>query len=191
MKKVFIYLEYLFDWIFLLLLYAVSLVTVLPFTTFFATSVAYFDRRLDSRSLKVMWTSFRENQKLYLQFGLVTTLFIGVSVLNIRVLQYTPGVWTNLIHGLSWISLMFGFFLLLFAPILILKMNLTFRQLLQNTILLMIRGNVMSVLLIFVGAGLFIAGLYYPFMLAPFMFIIAYVDLVVARTIFNKMKRES
>ena len=190
MKKVYPLLEQLFDYFVISLILFISLLLILPFTTMFGLVVSYFATPRDSRSLKAMWTTFRTNYQNYLQYGLFTTLMIGMPILSIRIFTIPPTIFTQIFIFLSWTLLFLGLLFLLFAPIVIIRMRVTFRQLLQNSFVLIIRGHITSLLLVMIAGGVLVVGLYYPLVLIPSLYFVVLIDTMITDAILNKLKKE-
>lgn len=191
MKKIYSILEQLFDYLVITLILLISLGLVLPFTTVFGVVIAYFATPSDSRTLKGMWRIFKANYKNYLLYGLFTTLMMGMPILSIRVFTIPTTLYTQVFIFLSWTLLFLGLLFLLFAPIVIIRMQVSFRQLVINSIAVIVRGHITSLILVVVAGGVLVLGLYYPLALVPSLYFVAFIDTMITEAIINKLKKES
>lgn len=189
MKRLTLYLEQIFDYLLLSIILVVSLVLVIPFTFAFALVVSYFNTPLDSRSIKGAFITLKANLKMFTLYSIVTTLIITLLTLNIYFFGANTSGFNIVILFLSWIFLVFAVTFALFAPIIILKMNITFKQLLQNSILLALRGHIFTILLLALTFGLTYLAIIYPLAIIPLLYFYGYLIYLTTNKILEEVKK--
>lgn len=152
-----------FDYIFISILINISLLTVIPFISILVGLVAYFNTNTNERSLLIIFKTIKTNIKMIFKLTLLFTIVLGAIVLNLYVIDQDTNIFVNLIKGLSYVGLFILLNIVINGPIILLKMNVTLKQLLANSVLL-IFGDIKNYLLIVITVGLFVYGITYSYL---------------------------
>ena len=150
MKGLRIFGDYLFEYFTITLLLIISFVLIIPFIPIFIGIVSYFRRKLDDRMLKDIFKPIKDNFKIIILFTIFELVLIIFSVLNIYYMNTNLEQMNTVMLFISYIGLIIGIYLLIHSPVIILDMNVNFRQLLFNSVFL-IMGGFKNTLLCIVG----------------------------------------
>ncbi|NMA04980.1 MAG: hypothetical protein GX931_01255 [Acholeplasmataceae bacterium] len=123
--------NYLFDYLVLTILLIISGLLIIPLYAIIVGIVAFFET---GANYKVIFTTIKENFKLIL---LLTILMLFLGSLIVLSLFIIKSLGMDIITIIIICLLIFLMVLLIiYPPIIILKMNVTFKQLLRNTVYL-------------------------------------------------------
>lgn len=150
MKGLRIFGDYLFEYFTITLLLILSFVLIIPFIPIFIGIVSYFRRKLDDRMLKDIFKPIKDNFKIIILFTIFELVLIIFSVLNIYYMNTNLEQMNTVMLFISYTGLIIGIYLLIHSPVIILDMKVNFRQLLFNSVFL-IMGGFKNTLLCIVG----------------------------------------
>lgn len=128
----------------------------------------YLKRDIHSRRLKDIFSTQKENWKILIIYTLFQLTILIVSILNIYYFNQHLGNATYFILVVSYIALMIGIFYLITAPTIIVHMNVTFRQLLYNSLMLFLGNLKNSFLTLATVVLVLVLVLYFPYVV-PFL----------------------
>lgn len=135
MKFIVKYGTILFDFIVITLLLTIGCILILPFIPIYIGVIGYFLEEKEERGLLDIFYTIQNNFKMILKLSGLLLVIIVFSVLNIAFLQ-TDQTIQIIMTSLSWIMLVIALILLTFGPMILLKMNVTLKQLIFNSVIL-------------------------------------------------------
>lgn len=152
----------IFDFLTLTLLLAVSFVLVLPFFPVVVGITKYFDDKREDRTLRIVFHTIKQNIRLIFPFTLFWTVLMILSILNIAYFNDLSTISSQIIRVISYIALGYGLISFVFAPRIIIRMKVTFFQLLYNSFMLIFSNLIWAVFTIIVNIGFLWLFLEYP-----------------------------
>lgn len=155
--------ERLTEFFVITILLALSAVTVLPFVPVWVGVTAFLGQHKDKRRWKDVFTTIGKNWKVLIPYTLFQLAILLFAVLNVYFFNTHPEQMNYFIYAVSYVALVVGLMIFVSAPTIIVYMNVTFRQLLSNSIMLMFGSlwrGLASVAVIF---GVFMMVLYAPY----------------------------
>lgn len=148
MRKITKFGEVFFDYLAITILFFVSLILVIPAIPIYIGIIGYFEKDFDERDLKDIFKTIKNNYKIIIKFTLFQLLIVIIALLNIKILQENKTIIQMIVLGLSWIALFIFLVILIFAPIIIIKMNVNLKQLIYNSIILIFGDFFNTIILI-------------------------------------------
>ncbi len=155
--------DIIFEYFVISILLIASLLLVVPFVPMWISIIGYFNKKREQRMFKDIYTTFKENYKIILKFSIVELLLLVFSVLN---LYYFSVNYNNTYLFIIVISTITGLMALLFlvnAPMIIINMNVSLKQLLFNCFTLTFGGLGRTFLSMVLIIGALIIFLYFPY----------------------------
>ena len=183
--------EYFWEFLVVTLIAAASAVTVLPFVPVTVGLCAFFRRGIDERRFKDIFTTIGANWKILIFYTLFQLVIIVFPVLNIYFFNTHPERLNGFVLAVSVIALVFGVFYLATAPTLIVNMNLTFRQLLRNGIMLLFGGLLRSICAVACIAGVVALILWFPYAVVLTLYAVPYINCKLMGENFYKLKAKA
>lgn len=163
MKGLQIFGEYVFEFIVITLLLALSALLIIPFVPMTVGVVGYFRQDIHTRRFKDIFTTIGANLKTLVFYTLFQIVIIVFPVLNIYFFTAHPEHMNYFVLAVSCIALAVGAIYLVTAPIIIVNMKVTFRQLIYNGIMLLFGGPWRSLLSLACVGGIVALILFYPY----------------------------
>lgn len=174
MKGLRIFGDYLFEYFTITLLLILSFVLIIPFIPIFIGIVSYFRRKLDDRMLKDIFKPIKDNFKIIILFTIFELVLIIFSVLNIYYMNTNLEQMNTVMLFISYTGLIIGIYLLIHSPVIILDMKVNFRQLLFNSVFL-IMGGFKNTLLCIVGVLVYeLIGITVPYLTIVLIYFIPF-----------------
>lgn len=178
MKGIHLFGEYVFEFLVITVLVALSALLVLPLMPMIVGVTGYFGKDINARRLKDIFTAIGENWKVLIFYTVFQLVILIFPVLNIYFFNAHPENTNYFVLAVSCVALVFGIIYLVTAPTVIVNMNVNFRQLLNNGFMLLFGGLWRSLLSAACIAGIVALVLYYPYVL---IFTLYGVPMVVSR----------
>lgn len=178
------------DFIVITLLMAVSFVLVIPFVFVFVGITGYLIEKPNARSLSLIFKTIGKNFRLLWKYALIETVMLALPIVSIAFWSLPSGWMQQTLLGISWFLLVMGVFFLIAAPVLIVRMNLTFKQLVLNSILTLISGTWRSLLLALLFGGACYVGFTYPLWLGVCFYVLVFADALVMNAVIDTLKRK-
>lgn len=157
----------IFDYIVISILLNISFITVIPFVPILVGVVEYFNTNTNERSLFTIFTTIKKNIQMIFKVTVLYVIVLGSIVLNLYAIEPTVYAVDIMITGLSYIGLFILSNIIINGPIIILKMNVSLRELIVNCIYL-IFGDIKNYVLIIVTIFIFIYGITFSYVLLIF-----------------------
>ena len=166
--------EYVFEVFVVSLLLAASALLVIPFIPMFIGVIGFFKSDKKTRRFKDIFTTIGSSFGtivLYTIFELVIILF---PILNIYFFNTHPESTNYFVLAVCVVALVVGVIYLINGPIIIVNMQVGFRQLLYDGFMLLFGGLFRSILAIGVIGGVVALILYYPYVLPLTLYAVPY-----------------
>lgn len=180
--------DYLFEFFVVSILLIASFILVIPFVPMIVGVAGYFEKNIDSRRFKDIFTTIKKNLKIIVLYTIFQITILVVSALNIFYFNTHLENMNAVILILSYVSLFIGLFYLVTAPIIIVHMNVTFRQLLFNSLMLLfgnIKNTSLTLLLIIL---IVLLVLYFPYVVFALFYLVALLSQKWMRQNFFRLK---
>lgn len=129
--------ERLTEFFIITLLLGFSALTILPFVPMWVGVMAFLGKDKDQRRWKDIFVTIKDNWKILIPYTVFQLVILLFSVLNIYYLNTHLEEMNYFVYAVSYVALIVGLIYFVSAPTIIVYMNVTFRQLLSNGIMLM------------------------------------------------------
>lgn len=139
-KRIQLYGTIMFDYIFITILLNISIVLVIPFIPVVIGLTKYFTTPNEEQSLTIIFKTIKENLKIILQITFFLIFIVSVSIINLYVIDTENSFLVGIVEGLSYIMLLIATILFIHSPIIVCHMNVSFKQLIYNSIMLSFGG---------------------------------------------------
>ena len=166
---------FLFDFVVITILLTVSLALVFPFPFILTGVHNYFLYKLEDRRLANIFNILKPNFKILLKFSLTWGVAVVLAVFEI-VFFNINGLKNDPLTLICYVILLIAVILITDAPIIILRMNVTLKQLLFNCITLIYGCWWFLVIAFIVTIGYFVAFAYFPYIGGAGLYFIALID---------------
>ena len=155
--------DYALEFLVVTLLVALSAFTVIFFVPMIVGVTGYFQNDINSRRFKDIFTTIGRNWKILIFYTLFQLVIIVFPVLNIYFFNTHPENTNFFVLAVCVIALLVGIIYLSTAPTVIVNMDVTFRQLIYNGIMMIFGSLWRSIVSILLIAGIVVLILYYPY----------------------------
>ena len=155
--------DYALEFLVVTLLVALSALTVIFFVPMIVGVTAYFKNDINTRRFKDIFTAIGRNWKILIFYTLFQLVIIVFPVLNIYFFNTHPENINYFVLAVSVIALIVGIIYLATAPTVIVNMDVTFRQLIYNGIMMLFGSLWRSIVSVLLIAGIVALILYYPY----------------------------
>ena len=155
--------DYALEFLVVTLLVALSALTVIFFVPMIVGVTAYFKNDINSRRFKDIFTAIGRNWKILIFYTLFQLVIIVFPVLNIYFFNTHPENINFFVLAVCVIALLVGIIYLATAPTVIVNMDVTFRQLIYNGIMMLFGSLWRSIVSVLLIAGIVALILYYPY----------------------------
>lgn len=180
--------DYIWEFMVVTLIVAVSAVTVLPFIPVIVGLNAFFRRSIDERRFRDIFIAIGQNWKILIIYTIFQLVMIVFPVLNIYYFNTHPENLNTFVLAVSVIALVFGVFYLATAPMIIVNMDVTFFQLLRNGIMLLFGGLLHSIIAVACIAGVVALIIWYPYVVVLTLYAAPYLVCRLMYENFYKLK---
>ena len=191
MKGLQLFGEYAFEFIVVTLLLALSAVLIIPFIPMTVGVVGYFKRNIHARRFKDIFTTIGANWKILIFYTVFQLIIIVFPVLNIYFFTTHPENTNYFVLAVSCVALVVGAMYLVSAPVIIVNMKVTFRQLIYNGIMLMFGGPWRSLLSLACVGGIIALILFYPYVVPLTLYAAPYLVSILMTENFYHLKAKA
>lgn len=157
--------EWAFEFLVITLLIAVSAVLVLPFVPMVVGVAGFFKTDKNTRRFKDIFTTIGKNWKILIFYTLFQLVILIFPALNIYFFNTHPERMNYFILAVCYIALVIGLIYFITSPVLIVNMQMKFRQLLYNGIMLLFGGFWRSILSLALMAGIVALLIFFPYLI--------------------------
>ena len=155
--------DYALEFLVVTLLVALSALTVIFFVPMIVGVTAYFKNDINTRRFKDIFTAIGRNWKILIFYTLFQLVIIVFPVLNIYFFNTHPENINYFVLAVSVVALIVGIMYLATAPTVIVNMDVTFRQLIYNGIMMLFGSLWRSMVSVLLIAGIVALILFYPY----------------------------
>ena len=155
--------DYALEFLVVTLLVALSAFTVIFFVPMIVGVTAFFQNDINTRRFKDIFTTIGKNWKILIFYTLFQLIIIVFPILNIYFFNTHPENVNYFVLAVSVIALIVGVIYLATAPTVIVNMEVTFRQLIYNGIMMLFGSLWRSLVSVLIIAGVVALILYYPY----------------------------
>ena len=155
--------DYALEFLVVTLLVALSALTVIFFVPMLVGITAYFQNDLNTRRFKDIFTGIGRNWKILIFYTLFQLIIIVFPILNIYFFNTHPENVNYFVLAVSVVALIVGIMYLATAPTVIVNMDLKFRQLIYNGIMMLFGSLWRSLVAILLIGGIVALILFYPY----------------------------
>ena len=155
--------DYALEFLVVTLLVALSALTVIFLVPMIVGVTSYFQKDIDTRRFKDIFTAIGRNWKILIFYTLFQLIIIIFPVLNIYFFNTHPENISYFVLAVSVVALFVGIIYLATAPTVIVNMDVMFRQLIYNGIMMLFGSLWRSLVSILLIAGIVALILYYPY----------------------------
>lgn len=177
MKGLRLFGDYALEILVITLLLTLSACSVIFFVPMIVGVAGFFKNNIDTRLFKDIFITIGKNWKIIIFYTVFQLVIIVFPILNIYYFN-THAEGMNFIGyfvlAVSCIALIVGAIFLTTAPTVIVNMNVTFRQLLYNGVMLIFGGAIRSLVCVAVVAGVFALFIFYPFAVILTLYVSTY-----------------
>lgn len=155
--------DYALEFLVVTLLVAVSALSVIFFIPMIVGVTGFFSDSMGSRRFKDIFTTIGRNWKVLIFYTVFQLIIIVFPVLNIYFFNTHPENINYFVLAVSVVALVVGIIYLATAPTVIVNMEVKFRQLIYNGIMMLFGSLWRSLVSIILIAGIVVLILYYPY----------------------------
>ena len=163
MKGFRVFGDYALEFLVVTVLVALSALTVIFFVPMIVGVTGYFKNNIDSRRFKDIFTTIGSNWKILISYTLFQLIIIIFPVLNIYFFNTHPENTSYFVLAVSVVALVVGIIYLATAPTVIVNMDVKFRQLIYNGIMMLFGSLWRSLVSVLLIGGVVALILYYPY----------------------------
>ena len=190
MQKLRIICNNLFDYLVIDLLLILSIALIFPFPSIFVGVVHYFERSRDDRRLGDIFAVYKDNWSILIKFSLYIVIAYAAAIADIVFLR-RPEVGYIVINIIGYTVLILATITLINGPMLILHMNLNFKQLLFNSYMLIFGKWWLFLIIIIIYAGVVVLCIFFPYVSPIFPVILAAIASYSTRVNFRVLKEKA
>lgn len=136
----------LFDYIILTVLFAGSLVLVVPLLPLIIGFQNYAECDLHSRKLTMIFTHIRDHRSMIIRWTMMILVMIFFSISNIIWLSTPYPILDSVVRGFSYVVLLIALTLIIHSPTVLKNMDVTFKQWIRNSMMLILSNPLHYVL---------------------------------------------
>lgn len=164
--------DYAFEFLVITLLVALSALTVIFFVPMIVGVTGYFANDLDTRRFKDIFTTIGRNWKVLIFYTVFQLVIIVFPVLNIYFFNTHPENINYFVLAVCVVALIVGIIYLATAPTVIVNMDVKFRQLIYNGIMMLFGSLWRSLIAVLLIAGVVALILYYPYAVVLTLYVV-------------------
>lgn len=188
MKGLRVFGDYVAEFFIITILLALSALFVLPFVPMIVGVTGFFQRDINGRRFKDIFTTIGKNYKILIFYTLFQIIAIVLPVMNIYYFNTNPEKTNYFFLSVNCVMLLIGLIYLVTAPTIIVKMNVNFFQLLYNGLMLIFGGLIRSLLAVSLLAGVVAMIIYYPYPIPLTLYAIPYLTSILMKENFYILK---
>ena len=183
--------DYAFEFLVVTLLILLSAVLIIPFVPMVTGVTGYFKEDINTRRFKDIFTTIGRNWKILIFYTIFQLIIIVFPVLNIYFFNTHPENTNYFVLAVSCIALFVGVIYLTTAPTVIANMNVKFRQLLYNGIMLTFGGPLRSIISIVCVAGVVALIIFYPYVVPLTLYFVLFITSALMKENFLRLKAKA
>lgn len=157
--------DYAFEFLVITLLVAVSALSVIFFVPMIVGVTGYFSNDIDTRRFKDVFTTIGKNWKILIFYTIFQLVMIVFPTLNIYFFNTHPENVNYFVLAVCVIALLVGVVYLATAPTVIANMDVKFRQLVYDGIMMLFGSLWRSAVSVLIIIGIVALVIFYPYVL--------------------------
>lgn len=183
--------DYALEFLVITLLVALSAATVVMFIPMLVGVTGYFQRDINSRRFKDIFTTIGKNWKILIFYTLFQLVILIFPVLNIYYFNTYPEKTNYFVLAISCVALVFGIIYAVTSPTVIVNMQVTLRQLFYNGIMMIFGGLLRSIVCLACVAATVALATFYPFAVALTLYAVPLLTGKLMKENFYKLKAKA
>lgn len=183
--------DYALEFLVITLLLALSAFLIVPFAAMLVGVVGFFQNDIDSRRFKDIFTTIGRNWKILIFYTIFQLIIVLFPVLNIYFFNTHAEMMNYFVLAVSYIALVVGIFYLTTSPTVICNMNVNFRELLYNGLMLLFGNLISSIVAVLCVVGVIALILYYPYVVPLTLYVVPYVNARLMKENFYNLKAKA
>lgn len=183
--------DYALEFLVITLLLALSAFLIVPFAAMLVGVVGFFQNDIDSRRFKDIFTTIGRNWKILIFYTIFQLIIVLFPVLNIYFFNTHAETMNYFVLAVSYIALVVGIFYLTTSPTVICNMNVNFRELLYNGLMLLFGNLISSIVAVLCVVGVIALILYYPYVVPLTLYVVPYVNARLMKENFYNLKAKA
>ena len=164
--------DYALEFLVVTLLVALSALSVIFFVPMIVGVTGFFQNDINSRRFKDIFTTIGRNWKILIFYSLFQLIIIVFPVLNIYFFNTHPENVNYFVLAVCVIALIVGIIYLATAPTVIVNMDVKFRQLIYNGIMMLFGSLWRSLVSVLLIAGIVALILFYPYVVVVTLYLV-------------------
>ena len=164
--------DYALEFLVVTLLVALSALSVIFFVPMIVGVTGFFQNDINSRRFKDIFTTIGRNWKILIFYTLFQLIIIVFPVLNIYFFNTHPENVNYFVLAVCVIALIVGIIYLATAPTVIVNMDVKFRQLIYNGIMMLFGSLWRSLVSVLLIAGIVALILFYPYVVVVTLYLV-------------------
>lgn len=189
LQKIRIVLNNLFDYLVIDLLLILSIALILPFPSIFVGVIHYFEREREDRRLGDIFAIYKGNWSILIKFSIYIIIAYIASIADIVFLR-RPEIGYVVINIIGYTILILATITLINGPMLILHMNVNFKQLLFNSYMLIFGKWWLFLITFIIYTGIALLCIFFPYVTPIFPVILAMLTSYSTRVNFQILKKK-
>ena len=191
MKSFRLFGDYAFEFLVVTVLIALSAALIIPFVPMVVGVTGYFKENINTRRFKDIFTTIGKNWKILIFYTLFQLIIIVFPVLNIYFFNTHPENTNYFVLAVSCVALFVGVVYFTTAPTVIVNMNVTFRQVIYNGIMLVFGGLLRSLIAVACVAGVVALIIFYPYFVPLTLYAVPLITSMLMKENFLKLKAKA
>lgn len=191
MKGLRIFGDYVLEFFVVTLLIALSAFTVIFFVPVIVGVTGYFGNDINSRRFKDIFVTIGRNWKVLIFYTIFQLIIIVFPILNIYFFNTHPENTNYFVLAVSVIALVVGVIYLATSPTVIVNMQVKFRQLIYNGIMMLFGSLWRSLVSVALIGGIVALILYYPYVVILTLYAVPYLISNFMKENFLKLKAKA
>ena len=183
--------DYALEFLVITLLVALSAATAVMLIPVLVGVTGYFQRDINSRRFKDIFTTIGKNWKILIFYTLFQLVILIFPVLNIYYFNTHPEKPNYFVLAISCVALVFGIIYAVTSPTVIVNMRVTLRQLFYNGIMMIFGGLLRSIVCLACVAATVALAMFYPFAVALTLYAVPLLTGKLMKENFYKLKAKA
>lgn len=183
--------DYALEILIVTVLVALSALSVIFFVPVIVGVTGYFSNDINTRRFKDIFTTIGKNWKVLIFYTLFQLIIIVFPILNIYFFNTHPENTNYFVLAVSVVALVVGIMYLATAPTVIVNMNVKFRHLIYNGIMMLFGSLWRSIVAVLLIGGVVAIILYYPYVVVLTLYAVPFVITILMKENFYHLKAKA
>ena len=183
--------DYALEFLIVTVLVALSALSVIFFVPVIVGVTGYFSNDINTRRFKDIFTTIGKNWKVLIFYTLFQLIIIVFPILNIYFFNTHPDNTNYFVLAVSVVALVVGIMYLATAPTVIVNMNVKFRHLIYNGIMMLFGSLWRSIVAVLLIGGVVAIILYYPYVVVLTLYAVPFIITTLMKENFYHLKAKA